>query len=340
MLRPSRFDPTDKVILVTGGARGLGLELARVFVRAGARVAICARTGLDVEVAVRELASLAAQVSTHDSAEPASARVMGLVQDVTSEEGAKTLVDEVAERWGRLDVLVNNAGVILVGPQEEMTRDDFEREMKTHFWGPLDTIRAAIPHLRKAGGGRIVNISSIGGKVSFPHLLPYCATKSALTGLSTGLHAELARDGIVVTTVHPGLMRTGSPMNASFKGRHRQEYAWFSISDSLPFVSMNAERAANRIACSMIRGDAEVTLSLPAKFGVLLRALLPNLTAKALALTNELLPRGTNGRSMMHYGFESESPLAPSILTDLTQKAETRNNETTHKRALDAATAR
>src|SRR5207302_995684 len=148
------------------------------------------------------------------------------------------MVDEVLDRFGRLHVLINNAGVIQVGPMEEMTLADYEDTMQTHFWAPLFTTLSVLPALRRQGEGRIVNISSIGGKIAVPHLLPYSASKFALTGFSEGLRAELLKDGIYVTTVCPGLMRTGSPRNADFKGQHRAEYAWFSISDSLPFFSM------------------------------------------------------------------------------------------------------
>src|SRR5262249_52903527 len=149
----------------------------------------------------------------------------------------KHMVDAVWNHFGPIDVLINNAGVIEVGPLETMTLQDFEEAMRTHFWGPVYTTMAVLSEMRYRGGGRIVNISSIGGKVSVPHLVPYCASKFALCGLSEGLRAELAKDNILVTTVIPGLMRTGSPPNATFKGRHREEYAWFSISDALPVVS-------------------------------------------------------------------------------------------------------
>src|SRR5439155_20746967 len=137
-----------------------------------------------------------------------------------------------------------------------------------NFWSALYTIEAAVPDMIRRGGGRIVNITSIGGKISVPHLLPYCASKFALVGLSEGLHAELKRLGITVTTVVPGLMRTGSPRNADFKGQHRAEFTWFNISDTLPVISMSAEAAARQIICACKRGDAEVILSLPAMFGI------------------------------------------------------------------------
>lgn len=141
-----------------------------------------------------------------------------------------------------------------------MTLKDYEDAMKTHFWGPLYAMMAVLPEMRARRAGRIVNISSIGGKVGVPHLAPYCASKFPLTGLSQALHAELATDGIKVTNVCPGLMRTGSPRNATFKGQHRAEYAWFTISDSLPFTSISAERAARQILAACKRGEAEVVL--------------------------------------------------------------------------------
>src|SRR5436309_7591109 len=107
-----------------------------------------------------------------------------------------------------------------------MTVEDFEETMRVHFWGPLYATLAALPHLRKQDTGRIVNISSIGGRIAVPHLAPYSASKFALAGLSDGLRTELAREGIYVTTVFPGLMRTGSHVNAQFKGKRRAEFTW------------------------------------------------------------------------------------------------------------------
>ena len=133
--------------------------------------------------------------------------------------------------------------------------------MAVHLWGPLETMQAAVPQMRRQGSGRIVNISSVGGKVGVPHLVPYSASKFALTGLSEGLRAELMKDGIVVTNVCPGLMRTGSPRNAVFKGKHRAEYAWFSISDALPVTSIQVERAARQIIAACKRGDAELIIT-------------------------------------------------------------------------------
>ena len=131
-------------------------------------------------------------------------------------------------------------GIIEVGPLEHMQRADFERAMNLHFWAPFNLIRQAIPHFRRRGEGRIVNIASIGGKMAVPHLAPYCASKFALVGLSDALRTELARDNIHVTTVTPGLMRTGSQGNAKFKGDQLAEYTWFSLSTALPLASIRS----------------------------------------------------------------------------------------------------
>ena len=163
--------------------------------------------------------------------------------------------------YGQVDILVNNAGIIEVGPVQNMARSDFEDALAVDFWGVLDPILAVLPQMRARKSGRIVNITSIGGKVAFPHLLPYVAAKFAATGLSEGLRAELARDGITVTTIVPGLLRTGSYGNALFKGDKPGEYAWFGLGDNLPGGSISAERAAREIVTATRRGEAERILS-------------------------------------------------------------------------------
>src|SRR2546426_7776011 len=162
--------------------------------------------------------------------------------------------------------------------------------MAVHFWAPLHTMRAAIPSMRRQGGGRIVNISSIAGKIGVPHLAPYCASKFALTGLSEAVRGELAKDKILVTTVCPGLMRTGSPFNAWFKGRHRDEFTWFAISDSLPLATIAGARAAEQIIDACRYGDAELVITWPAKLAVVANAVAPESVALAMSVVNRLLP--------------------------------------------------
>jgi NAD(P)-dependent dehydrogenase (short-subunit alcohol dehydrogenase family) len=309
------YDLRDKVVLITGGSRGLGLVIARQVLHEGASVAICARDAPELERARSDLGR------NHG-------RVLTAPCDITDREQVQAMVQGVQQYFGRIDVLINNAGTIQVGPVELMTLEDYEEAMKVHFWGPLYAVLAVLPSMRQRREGRIVNISSIGGKVSVPHLLPYNASKFALVGLSEGLRAELAKDRIVVTTVCPGLMRTGSPRNAFFKGQHRAEYAWFSISDALPLISQSAERAARQIIAACKRGDAEVVLSLPAKLATTVQGLFPGCTADLLGLANRLLMPGPGGIGTARVaGKESSSQLTPSWLTRLNDKAAQRNNE-------------
>lgn len=312
--RMRHLDLRGKTALITGGSRGLGLVLARQLAAAGARLAVCARDPAELERARADLMRRGAVVHA-------------IPCDVTDRAQVEAMVQEVRERLGPIDVLINNAGVIEVGPMELMNFADYDEAMRTHFWGPLHTTLAVLPDMRRRRAGRIVNISSIGGKISVPHLLPYDASKFALTGFSEGLRAELLKDGILVTTVCPGLMRTGSPPNADFKGKHRAEYAWFTLGDALPLISMSAERAARQIIAACRRGDAEVVLSLPAKAAAKFHGLFPGLTADLLGLVNRLLPGPGGIGEERAKGKESGSMLTPSPLTALSDRASRRNNE-------------
>jgi len=304
----------NKVVLITGGSRGLGLVLAREFARNGAKLAICARDTEELERARNDLSARGAEVITVEC-------------DLTKRTSIDELMARVRDNYGRIDALVNNAGIIEVGPVEVMTLADFRKAMDTHFWGPLYALLAVVPEMQRRGEGRIINIASIGGKVSVPHLLPYCSSKFALVGLSEGLHAELAKDGVVVTTVCPGLMRTGSARNASFKGKHRAEFALFSLSAALPLTSMSAERAARQIIAASRRGDAEVILSIQAKVAALFHGIFPGMSSELFGLVNEFLPAAGGIGDRSAKGKDSASVVAPSILTALNDRAAIRNNE-------------
>ena len=305
-----------KTALVTGGSRGLGLILARELITQGANVAVCARDAGELERAQSDLSRVRQD-----------ARVLPLVCDLTQRQEVEHMVRTVLRQFSSIDVLINNAGVIHVGPLEEMGLEDYEESMKVNFWGALYVTLAVLPEMRRRQNGRIVNISSIGGKLSIPHLLPYSCSKFALTGLSEGLRAELAKDGIVVTTVCPGLMRTGSSRHAYFKGKHRAEHAWFSISDALPVVSMNAEKAARQILDACRHGRAEVILTLPAQIAVLLHSLLPESTVDMLGVINRILPKpGGIGQERLT-GEESTSIVSPSLITALNERAARKYNQ-------------
>ncbi|HEY9633875.1 MAG TPA: SDR family NAD(P)-dependent oxidoreductase [Coleofasciculaceae cyanobacterium] len=309
-----KYNLSGKTVLITGGSRGLGLVMARELMREGAHLAICARDQAELERARTDLIKYGADV-------------LAVPCDVTDIEQVNKMVQTVRDSFGQINVLINNAGAIAVGPIEVMTPEDYEAAMKIHFWAPLYTTLAVLPEMRQRHEGRIVNISSIGGKISVPHLLPYSASKFALTGFSEGLRAELAKDGIVVTTICPGLMRTGSPHNAIFKGQHRAEYTWFSISDSLPIISMSAERAARQIIAACKHGDAEVVLSLTAQIAVKFHELFPGLTANLLGFFNTLLPKPGGIGTDSAKGKDSYSSVSPSGLTALSDKAAEQNNE-------------
>lgn len=310
-----RIDFRGRVVVIAGGSRGLGLVLARELANEGARLALLARDEETLERAREDLAGRGAEV-------------LAIPCDVRDRAAVEAAVERIAARYGGIDVLINNAGLIQAGPLAHMTVADFEAALATHFWGPLYLTLAALPHLRGRAGARIVNIASIGGQIAVPHLAPYSASKFALVGLSDGLRAELAKDGIRVTTVNPGLLRTGSPPNAGFKGQHRAEYTWFAIADALPITSIDARRAARQILDACRHGDPELTITWQAKAAVLLNALAPGLMADLMALTNRLLPGSTGPEGdEARPGRESRTPLAPSPLTILSDRATLENNE-------------
>jgi NAD(P)-dependent dehydrogenase (short-subunit alcohol dehydrogenase family) len=312
--RRSPYLLSGRTVLITGGSRGLGLALAWEAAAQGARVAICGRDPGSLERARVALAR-------------AGAAVAAFPCDVGDRAAVERLVSAVGERFGAIDVLINNAGIIEVGPATLMSVADFETAMATNFWGMLYPTLAVLPEMRVRRSGRVVNITSVGGRISVPHLLPYNASKFAAVGLSQGLRAELAADGIRVVTVCPGLMRTGSPRNAIFAGKHRAEYAWFSIGDSLPGLTISAERAARRILEACKRGDPEVRFPLATKAAVVVNALAPRLTAHLLGAANRLLPSPGSRPSGKRRGAESQSWLSPSWLTRLTDRAARRYNQ-------------
>lgn len=312
--RARHFSWQGKVAIVTGGSRGLGLVLARELAQRGARVAICARTQEDVDISVNELRALGGEV-------------MGLACDVRDEWQVRGFAHAVLQRWGTIDLLFNVAGIMQVGPLEAMTVDDFREAMDINCFGALHTTFAVLPTMRRRGWGRIVNVASIGGKRAVPHMIPYDMSKFALVGLSTGLRTELAKDNILVTTACPSLMRTGSPRNATFKGRHREEYAWFSIGGSLPLAAISAESAAAQILRACQNGAGEVFICNSFSPPVWASQLAPTLTNEVLALVNRLLPSMGGIGQHAAFGYESESELSPSVLTSLGDAAARRNNE-------------
>jgi NAD(P)-dependent dehydrogenase (short-subunit alcohol dehydrogenase family) len=313
--RRHAIDFAGRFVVITGGSRGLGLVLARQFAAEGARLCLLARDEAELARAGAELRDQGAEVLT-------------LRCDVRRRADVRAAVDRILERWPAIDVLINNAGVIQVGPLEHMTMEDFENSMATHFWGPLHLMYEIVPGMRRRGFGRIVNISSIGGRLAVPHLAPYCAGKFALAGLSDAVRAELTQYGVRVTTVSPGLMRTGSPINADMKGQHEAEYAWFAVSASVPGMSISAERAARQIVEACRYGDPDLIITPQARTAIAAAHLAPGLVARMMMVGNRLLPGPGGAAGDRHRkGRDSASRWAPSAATILTDRAAEANNE-------------
>jgi NAD(P)-dependent dehydrogenase (short-subunit alcohol dehydrogenase family) len=311
----SPYTFTGKSVVITGGSRGLGLVMARLLADEGARVTILARNQEELDRAADDIAL-------------SGADVLAFRCDVTDRQQVENAIRRVIEHRGRIDVLINNAGVIQVGPVEHMQLRDFEDAMNVHMWGPLYAMQAVAPHMKREGGGRIVNITSIGGKIAVPHLLPYVASKFALVGLSDGMRAELAKDNIYVTTVAPGLMRTGSPYNALFKGDRQKEFGMFMLLGTLPLTAMSAQRAARQIIEACRNRDPELTTTIQARLGIVASTLFPRLFARTLQFVVRLLPgpqgeEGDEARS----GWESQSAFTRSPIMAPTQRAAEQNNE-------------
>jgi NAD(P)-dependent dehydrogenase (short-subunit alcohol dehydrogenase family) len=312
-----------KVALITGSSRGLGLALARECARLGCDLVLCARGEAELHAASAELSSF-------------GNRVLPIVCDVGDREQVERMMAHASSHFGRIDLLFNNAGIITVGPLETQTLADFEEAMRVMFWGIVYPTLAVVPQMIARGSGRIANTTSIGGKVSVPHLIPYNCAKFAAVGFSEGIHAELRRHGIRVTTVVPGLMRTGSHRNAYFKGDHRAEYTWFSLGATLPLVSMNADRAARAIVRAVRRGQPEIILTPQARAIATLHGIAPGLTSELMAMVSAFLPRpGGEAGTGRHLGRDSETMVTRSPLTALGRSAARRFNQEPPASAAD-----
>jgi short-subunit dehydrogenase len=317
-----RIGFAGKTVLISGGSRGLGLELARLFAKERANLILLARHADQLDRAASELRNF-------------GARVLTLPCDVREADQVRGAMGAIEDHGYAVDVLINNAGIIQVGPIEHMETEDFENALGVHFWGSLHLINQIVPRMRSRGGGRIVNIASIGGKVAIPHLTPYCASKFALVGLSEGLRAELRKDNIYVTTVCPGLMRTGSHFNALFKGQHAKEYALFSIANASSLLSTSADKAARKIVEACRQGRPEITITPQARALRLIHGLFPGAVSEAFGVLHRLLPKpdGAAG-NFARTGAQSRSKLAPPSLTAAADRAASRNNEIAANREI------
>lgn len=311
--RSRRYQLFGRTVVITGGSRGLGLALARAFLQRGARVALLAR---DAETLRRAHLLLGGM-----------GQVFVRSCDIRDENQVDEAIADVREQFGQINVLVNNAGTITVGPMDTMSTEDYRESLDVFLWGPLHATFAVLPEMRRRRSGRIVNICSIGGKISVPHLLPYSVGKFALSGFSEGLRSELLKDNVHVTTIYPGLMRTGSPRNADFKGKHRAEYKWFVLSDATPGLSISVDRAARQIVRACEYGKAQRIIGFPARAAIKLHELMPAFFSLVLAFVNRGLPSAGDSGFQRAKGAESSTSLSESLLTVLDRRAARKNNQ-------------
>ncbi len=183
------------VALVTGASSGIGEATALALAASGAKVALAARRTDRLDAVVKQI-------------EEAGGEALALACDVTDEAQVNRTVQAVKEKWGRLDVLVNNAGIALLGPVLGADTSEWRRAFDINVLGLMYATHAALPLMKAQGRGHIINMSSVSGRVSFPGLSVYCATKWAVNGFSESLRQEVAADNIRVTLIEPGLVTT------------------------------------------------------------------------------------------------------------------------------------
>lgn len=297
-----------KTVLITGSSRGLGLALAEEFAHHGARVVLTARDSGELNRAAQLLLDIGAIAGPQD--------ILVVPADLRKQEDAEYLIHRVTEAWGPIDILVNNAGIITVGPIEHQSTDDFHSVMDSNFFTALHCTMAALPDMLLRRNGMIVNITSIGGKVAVPHLLPYTASKFAAVGFSQGLHAELRSKGVHVLTVCPGLMRTGSHLNAYFSGNAEREYQWFSLGAATPGFSTTARKAARRILRGVLARETEIFITPQAAVAGRVAQVAPAVTAMTMSMVNRALPKAVENPSRHRRGAEvrEREPATASIL--------------------------
>ncbi len=307
-----------KVVVIAGGSRGLGLEIAREFGRHGAHLVLASRHEDELRDALGKLHG--------EGAIPNGNTAHIVVADVSKQADCERLISSATERYGRVDVVVNCAAVMQVAPIEDQTTEAFHKAMDINFFGQLYTIQAVLPQMLQRGSGHIVNIASIGGKIGVPHMLPYVASKYALVGFGEGLHAELRHKGVRVTTVCPGLMRTGAHVQVQFAGDVDKEYRWFAFGATMPGVSIAARAAARRIYAATVAGKAEITITPQAWLGARLNGLAPGASQVFAAAVNQLVLPAPNGNKATVSGADLAKK-HPGVLDSWTQHLLRENNQ-------------
>lgn len=278
--RPTHSQP---LAVISGGSRGLGLLVAKELAQRGYNLALLARTSAELQDAAQQI-----------SQEFPQQEVLPYVCDVSDRAAVVESVERIENMQGPIEVLINVAGIIQVGPAENVTEDLFDQAIGSMLLGPINLTWAVLRFMRQRNRGHIGVVSSIGGSIAVPHLLPYSTAKFGALGFSEGLSTELAGTDISVTTIIPGLMRTGSHERAQFIGKRDQEYAWFAPGASLPLISIKAETAATRIVEGTLAGKTHVILTPIAKIGMRVHGLAPQLVVKGLGVVAKMMPHASS----------------------------------------------
>lgn len=316
---------SQPVALVVGGSRGLGLIIATELARRGRRVVIAARSEPDLDDAVAQLGGSAVAESR--------------VCDVRDRESVRLLVEDVETSVGPIETVITVAGIIQVGPLESMTFEHFEDAVNTMMWGPINVALTVLPHLRERRRGHIGTVTSIGGMVSPPHLLPYATAKFGAVGFSDGLAAALQGTGVTATTIVPGLMRTGSHERASFVGQAEKEYAWFGPAASIPGLAVDAERAARKMVDAVLSGKPTLLLTPLTHVGVRVHGLMPTTTTRVMGLANRLLPKAPqSGGSETLEGHQAQQRLDSPVVNKLTAWGRTAAERFNERRGSSSVT--
>jgi uncharacterized protein len=248
-----------KVVVITG-AGGIGSQTARALAAEGCRVAVCDRREDRLESAREQLAGYTDEVLT-------------MLADVSDELEVSRFVETTIERWGRVDVLVNNAGYGLHKPFLKTSVDEVQDQLQTNYMGVVYATKAALEHMVPAGRGHIINVVSVVAKLPVPNSGNYAATKAALDSLSMTLRAELSEYGIVVTTVYPTAVRNTHFFETSGS---RVEETW-----ARHFMKAPAEISAAVVGAAKSR-RAEVHVGAQTRVLPIFRALLPPVVRLAL----------------------------------------------------------
>ncbi|MFL6653085.1 MAG: SDR family NAD(P)-dependent oxidoreductase [Sulfurifustaceae bacterium] len=189
------FDLSGKVAVVTGGNGGIGLAMARGLASAGAKIVVAARNAEKSQAAVNEL-------------QKSGAAALAVTTDVTDAKSVQTMVDETVKRYGRLDILINNAGITLRGATHDLSAADWQKVLDTNVTGAFLCSKAAYPVMKKAGGGKVINIGSFLSNVALSFNPAYCTSKGAIVQLTRSTACAWAPDNIQVNAVLPGWVDT------------------------------------------------------------------------------------------------------------------------------------